>query len=582
MMVCIPFIGLSQSPNVTYDEDRSTSSIIQGVRHTVVGKQALDGNGTNSNDNIAVGKEALKDSDGYENIAIGNEAMKNSIPTNPNGACIAVGKIALRNNIGGFNIAIGHASMGIENEGESNVALGMNALEDNKEGNRNLAVGNWSLQDNKSGSENVGIGYYSLGLNQDGQYNTSIGNQSMLKNISGQENTAVGYYALQSNNSNKNTAMGSAAMQFNTTGDKNTGVGYTSLRKNTTGHSNTGLGSGSVHDNTTGSENVGVGRGALRRNTTGSHNTAVGFHAYHAENKTDGQFNTAVGSKVYEMKPTTLGKVGDYNTAIGYQAGILESANQTFYNTTSLGYGAIATDNNMVTIGNQQVQTIRGAATLTTYSDKRLKTNIKDSELGLDFITRLRPVNYYMTNDENKDKMLRTGLIAQEVAAVLDELGEDFDGLYRPKHEDDYYAVAYGALTVPLVNAVKTQQEYIDELENRVQTLELQLSKFSELEQRMETLSRAISDEPYAQLVTNATIEVQPNPADDYLNIVAKQAIKAYTITDLDGKVIDAAKLGADVYQVSDIELVGLVSGLYMIQVQFEDGHSVTQKFVKQ
>ncbi len=56
-------------------------------------------------------------------------------------------------------------------------------------------------------------------------------------------------------------------------------------------------------------------------------------------------------------------------------------------------------------------------------SDRRLKSNILNSNLGLNFITKLRPVSYTRKNDENQKT--EYGFIAQEVEELLKESGVD-------------------------------------------------------------------------------------------------------------------------------------------------------------
>tara|TARA_R110001606_G_scaffold384692_1_gene547745 strand:- start:1915 stop:9147 length:7233 start_codon:yes stop_codon:yes gene_type:complete len=63
-------------------------------------------------------------------------------------------------------------------------------------------------------------------------------------------------------------------------------------------------------------------------------------------------------------------------------------------------------------------------------SDERAKENISDSQLGLDFINEIRPVQYSMK--ESSKKRTRYGFIAQEISSSLDNAGlttQDFKGL---------------------------------------------------------------------------------------------------------------------------------------------------------
>jgi hypothetical protein len=137
-------------------------------------------------------------------------------------------------------------------------------------------------------------------------------------------------------------------------------------------------------------------------------------------------------------------------------------------------------------------------------SDEREKKDIKDSELGLDFITSLRPVSYkwidggkevekivYRDKDGNEvDKDLegafpaeiitksipgqRThfGLLSQEVKAALPD-GVDFGGwvLTDKENPDSQQALRYDQFIAPLIKAVQEQQKQIEELSAEVAAL---------------------------------------------------------------------------------------------------------------
>ena len=122
---------------------------------------------------------------------------------------------------------------------------------------------------------------------------------------------------------------------------------------------------------------------------------------------------------------------------------------------------------------------------------------------GLDFINRLRPVNYnfdtrkyeefltknmpedvrknYLDQDFSKSTNIRqTGFIAQEVEKAAKEAHYDFSsGLHVPENENENYSVSYSQFVVPLVKAVQEQQKMIEllkkqneELMKRVESLE--------------------------------------------------------------------------------------------------------------
>jgi hypothetical protein len=113
-------------------------------------------------------------------------------------------------------------------------------------------------------------------------------------------------------------------------------------------------------------------------------------------------------------------------------------------------------------------------------SDQRLKTDIINSDLGLDFINDLNPVKYkfieggkaVVDGDVVSIPGSRThyGLIAQEVKEVLDEAGvEDFAGWVKMdmSEEDSMQGLRYDQFIAPLIKAVQ-------ELTARVKALEEQ------------------------------------------------------------------------------------------------------------
>ena len=95
----------------------------------------------------------------------------------------------------------------------------------------------------------------------------------------------------------------------------------------------------------------------------------------------------------------------------------------------------------------------------TTPSDKRLKTNIKDIDYGLDTIMSLNPKQYDWKEDNRHD----IGFIAQEVEKVIPEIVKD------KKHFDkDIKTLDYEKLTAVLIKAVQEQQEQINELKEQL------------------------------------------------------------------------------------------------------------------
>lgn len=280
-------------------------------------------------------------------------------------------------------------------------------------------------------------------------------------------NTADGYEAMFSNTLGvENAAVGALALYSNTTGSDNTALGEFALHLNTTGQNNTATGNAALQVNTTGYYNTATGENALASTATGSSNTAIGNRAGY--NNTE-SWNTFIGDSA-----GYLNTFGEYNTYLGYISGN-ENSNITVSNSTFLGYqagdGGTVTGNT-VYIGNTSVANILGEVATGTYSDGRIKDNIKENVPGLDFISKLRPVTYNLNihrqnslmgikNDEDWpgkydiEKITQSGFIAQQVDSAAQACGYDFNGVIKPQNLDGLYALRYSEFVVPLVKAVQ-------------------------------------------------------------------------------------------------------------------------------
>ena len=105
--------------------------------------------------------------------------------------------------------------------------------------------------------------------------------------------------------------------------------------------------------------------------------------------------------------------------------------------------------------------TING--TLTQNSDSRVKENVVEIDNCISKVQAMRGV-YYNRTDFNTDTT-KVGVIAQEVEAVLPEL-------ILESPDDGLKSVAYAELTAVLINAIKEQQEIIEDLKTRITKLE--------------------------------------------------------------------------------------------------------------
>jgi Chaperone of endosialidase len=100
-----------------------------------------------------------------------------------------------------------------------------------------------------------------------------------------------------------------------------------------------------------------------------------------------------------------------------------------------------------------------------TVSDKRQKKNIIPERFGLDFINKLRPVEYTYKSTNSRAH----GLIAQEVEQAVQDHGINTSEFYMYDQDADIYNMKYMELTSPLIKSIQ-------ELTQRILQLELQLA----------------------------------------------------------------------------------------------------------
>ena len=298
------------------------------------------------------------------------------------------------------------------------------------------------------------------------------------------------------------------------TADKNTGVGAWVLNDLTSGHSNVGLGYDCLAKVNSGVNNVAIGASALVTCTTGGHNIAIGTEAL--DLIVDGAYNVAIGHQAL----TAESEQANHNTAVGFQAllaanvdgdgnntcvgsgagdGITTGIQNSGFgagtafdvdanNQTALGYGATTDSANDIAIGNTSVDEVKGQVDFTTFSDERIKKNIKDGDLGLDFIKLLKPRKFNKVNPAKYPDSIRKpndgmdregnefewtdaqankvwdGLIAQEVKDAIDECKTSFSGWSEESNSKQL--VGYSAIVVPLIKAVQELSAKVEALEN--------------------------------------------------------------------------------------------------------------------
>ena len=529
------FSGYQDKNNVSFGYLSLTNALGTGTANTAIGAQSLQWNSIASG-NVAVGTWALEwCTEGDNNVAVGIGASGGSLKVGNHN--VAIGQKALYNNKQSENTAVGSEALFTNTEGTGLTAVGFRALCNNTTGEFNTAIGFRALSLNTTGFWNVALGSGSLQWNSTGRFNTAGGNSSMHFNRTGVENTAFGEQALGGSiDGSYNTAVGCRSLwSVNYTpgagdsgyghGEANTAVGYESLKQITNGSWNTGVGLRALLSNSSGRDNVAVGSYALGNNTTGNNNVAMGNQALGSG--TTGTGNVAFGHEALRKNTT-----GSNNTAIGYGADISRS---DLTNATAIGYGATATANNQVTIGNNNVTSIRGAVTWTIFSDRRIKKNIQSNVPGLAFINKLEPVTFTMDLDAldqlqgipkksstpgemkiraAQQEHIHSGFIAQDVEKAAQSIGYEFCGLDVDNSNNNLYGLRYSKFVAPMVRAIQELSKQNDAKDAAIASLQNQVEVLTESVKRLsESVSSFLSNPKNISPVPDAYLEQNyPNP----------------------------------------------------------------------
>jgi hypothetical protein len=209
--------------------------------------------------------------------------------------------------------------------------------------------------------------------------------------------------------------------------------------------------------------------------------------------------------------------------AIGYQA---LTASLQYTSAVGIGASANVTGNNQIQLGNAGMAVYSQNA-IQLRSDRRDKTDIRPTVLGLEFIKALKPVDFrWDTRDayrvpaptaptpiseeasesekqkyesamvaynaaitewqeKNKTDVLKPdgskkrnrihhGLIAQDVEELIRSTNQDFGGFQDHKYSGgaDVLSIGYTELIAPLIKAVQELAQANQELRGRIETLE--------------------------------------------------------------------------------------------------------------
>lgn len=256
----------------------------------------------------------------------------------------------------------------------------------------------------------------------------------------------------------QNTFLGVGAGNTTLAGaDGNVGVGDGALAALTNGDGNVAVGSGAGQLINTAAQNTVLGAFALANATSVSQNTVLGNSA--GATLTGGGQNVFVGLAA-GAGPTTLTQC----TLVGSGA----SATNGITNATALGANTTVNASNKIRFGDAAITVIEGQVAYTFPSDERIKRNIRECLLGLEFINKLKALEYEKTCGENFVKEL--GFSAQKVRAAAESCGCDFPGVSYSESEDRYY-MRYNDLLAPIIKAIQELSLENEELRQEIAEL---------------------------------------------------------------------------------------------------------------
>jgi len=232
--------------------------------------------------------------------------------------------------------------------------------------------------------------------------------------------------------------------------------------------------------------------------TSGNNSTFLGAFA---GNQATGVNNIAIGRSAGDHITTGVG-----NLILGYYADGVADAN----NQIAIGNQVVAGGASTASIGDaSHVATLNfasGSQSWSTTSDSRIKENVEDAILGLDFINALRPVRFTEVNPQDWPEEIRPhvyfdkertrknsdgteetytepakereatstvvvdGLMAQEVKAAADAAGVSFSGWEQ--QPNGMQRLQYEKFVLPLIAACQDLSAQVTALTARVAELE--------------------------------------------------------------------------------------------------------------
>lgn len=178
-----------------------------------------------------------------------------------------------------------------------------------------------------------------------------------------------------------------------------------------------------------------------------------------------------------------------------------------------------------------------GGTTWATFSDRRLKKNIRPFEDGLETLLRIDPVRFQYNGRLNtSDKQEEIGIIAQDIQKVAPYMVDDFEHQDAKGRKENYLLYNSNALFYILVNSIKTvhqnsidqektiteQTKYIHQLQKKYSDLEKQMTMLAQQIKQLADTKDRFAEEANHTIVLQETAVLsqnEPNPFYHFTNI---------------------------------------------------------------
>ena len=111
-------------------------------------------------------------------------------------------------------------------------------------------------------------------------------------------------------------------------------------------------------------------------------------------------------------------------------------------------------------------------------SDLRLKKDVNPLENVLNKITAIQPISYNFKDQTNYPKGHQIGFSAQEIEKTFPELVK--------KNDQGFLAVNYAQMSAVAIEAIKEQQDIINDQDNKISQLQQLIEKLNERVEKLE------------------------------------------------------------------------------------------------